>query len=275
MGMRKGHVIPSDTVFNKAYIDAQIQAGVFIPLIGAESFEDTSSEDTMSTNSRGVERFSVPGLPKFQLTFEEGNEFYKELAKLTSFKALDFIFADGTGSWKVKENADGSFGGFTTGQTLAMMTKVKMQGGDPESKTVTIQMIEREEWDSQYVILKRSSLDFSASDIEGINGVKASLSPIANLDTDITVTMKLEADNNTPVEGLLTADFLVTIDSVEDSGIAVVETAVKGVYTITLSAAASAGEVYAVSTFDSSTNTYTIISSGTLYRSNIATATAA
>lgn len=276
IGLKKGTVIPKDTVFDKTFIDAQIQLGNFIPLIGAESFESTSSEDTMSTNSRGVERFSVPGLPKWQLTFEEGNEFYKELARLTSFKALDFIFADGAGNWKIGVDKNGDFVGFSAGQALAMMTNVKVQGGDPESKTFTVQLIDREQWDINYAILVRSSLSFSPNDLDGINGVTAKVDPIADLDTDIVVTMKLAADNMTAISGLLTDDFLVMIDGVADAGITVVESGTDpGVYTITLSTAAAAGEVYSVSTFDATVNKYTVIVGEVLYRSNVATKTAA
>ena len=88
IGIQKGFVIPKATVWNKAYIDQQVQLGKFIPLIGAESFDNESSEDAVTTNSRGVDRLNTLGLPKYKFTYEEGHEFYKEMAKLTSFKAL-------------------------------------------------------------------------------------------------------------------------------------------------------------------------------------------
>ena len=52
IGIRKGFVIPASTDFNKSYVDSQIQLGKFIPLIGAESFDNESSEDAVTTNSR-------------------------------------------------------------------------------------------------------------------------------------------------------------------------------------------------------------------------------
>ena len=35
IGIQKGFIIPKATVFNKTYIDGQIQIGKFVPLIGA------------------------------------------------------------------------------------------------------------------------------------------------------------------------------------------------------------------------------------------------
>lgn len=273
IGMRKGTVIPKDTVFDKAYIDAQTQKGVFIPVMGAESFEEGSSEDSMSTNSRGVERLSTPGLPKYNLTYEEGHEYYKELSKLTSFKSLDYMWGDGAGNWKMAVNSDGDFTGYTTGQTLAMMTKTKVQGGDPESKTLSVQMLDREQWDRNYAIFNRAALTFSPEEIDGVNGVMISLGAIADGESALNATLVLKADRSTPVEGWGTSDFLVEVNGVADDSATVAE-GVAGNYAITLSTPASSNDIYTVSSFDASVNAYVVIVEGSLFRSGIATVTA-
>jgi len=273
IGMRKGTVIPANTVFDKVYIDTQIQLGNFIPLMEADSFEETSSEDAMNTNSRGVDRLNVIGLPKYVLTFQSGHEFYKQVSKLTSFKSLDFMFGDGSGNWKLAVNSNGDFKGFSVGQVVAMMTKTKVQGGDPESKKVSIQMLDRDEWDRNYAILERSTLTFSPGDIDGVNGVEIALSAIATGATSLTFTAILAADRTTPVSGLVVADFLITSD-----GVAVVPTSVTegvdGTY-VAVVAAVTAGKKVVVSTFDATTQTTAIIVDGVLFRGTSAVVTAA
>ena len=264
IAMRKGTVIPAGTIFDKVYIDTQIQLGVFIPLMEADSFEETSSEDTMNTNSRGVDRFSVKGLPKYNLMFQSGHEFYKQIAKLTSFKSLDFMFGDDSGNWKLAVNSNGDFKGFSVGQVVAMMTKTKVQGGDPESKTVSVQMLDRDEWDKNYAILERSTLTFSPSDIDGINGVEIALPAITGVATTAVFTVVLAADRTTPVTGLVKADFLMTKDGVDAAPATIVE-GVDGKYTATFTAI-GVGKKVVVSTYDATALTTAIITDGVLFR---------
>lgn len=272
IGIQKGFVIPAATEFNKAYIDSQIQLGKFIPLIGAESFENESSEDQITTNSRGVDRLNTLGLPKYKFGFEEGHGFYKELADLTSFKALDYIFADEEGNWRLAEKTDG-YGGFTSGQTIAMLTNTKTLGGDPESKSVSIQLLDRNQWDKEYVFATRDQLDFSPEEIDGVNGIKFSFDAIpAAAATTIDFTAVLKADGLTPVEGLIDADISYTVDGVV-TAMAVVENT-PGKYTGTV-VATGTSEVLGIATFNTPTLTSIILNSGVLYRGTIVTETVA
>lgn len=264
IGIRKGFVIPKATIFDKTYIDAQTQVGNFIPIMEADSFEELSSEDTFNTNSRGVDRLSVPGLPKYKLTYQSGHHFYKQISKLTSFKSLDFIFGDGEGNWRIAVNGDGDFIGFSCGQVTAMMTKTKVQGGDPESKSIMIQMLDREQWDRNYAILERSSLTFSPADIDGPNGVEFKVNPIAPLDTTIVFKVVLAGDRVTPVEGLVMSDFLITGDGAPIVPTGVTEGA-EGEYTATITAQPS-GKKIVISTFDPTLQTIAIVTDGVIYK---------
>jgi hypothetical protein len=272
MGIQKGFVIPKETEWNKAYIDSQIQLGKFIPLIGAESFDNESSEDAITTNSRGVDRLNTLGLPKYKFGFEEGHNFYKELAKLTSFKALDYMFADEEGNWRMAVTSTGDFKGFTTGQTIAMLTNTKTLGGDPESKSISIQLLDRNQWDSDYSFAMRSQLDFSPEEIDGINGLSFSFDAVpAALATTIDFTVVLEADGVTAVEGLIDADVKYTVDGVTVA-MAIVENT-PGKYTGTV-VAVGAGEVLGLETFNIPTLTAVVLNGGVLYRGEIVTVTA-
>lgn len=273
LGVRKGFIIPKAAVFDKVYIDTQVQIGNFTPMISADSFEETSSEDSMNTNSRGVDRLSVLGLPKYNFTYQQGHEFYKQIAKLTSFKKLDFIFGDDEGNWKLAVNNEGDFTGFSAGQVLAKMTKTKIQGGDPESKTVVIQMLNREQWDKNYAILGRSLLDFSPEELGGANPVEIKLASLAAAGTSLSFTAVLASDRNTPVSGLTAADFMIMSD-----GVKIIPTSITegndGEYVAVISAQA-AGKKIEVMTFDSNTNTVRILSDGVIYSgvSNLVTVT--
>lgn len=272
IALKKGMVIPASTVFDKVYIDTQTQLNNFIPVMEADSFEEMSSEDTFNTNSRGIDRLSVLGLPKYKLTFQSGHEFYKQIAKLTSFKSKDFIFGDENGNWKLAVNAEGDFTGFSAGQVTAMMTKTKVMGGDPESKSLMIQLLDRDQWDKNYAIVERNSLTVGPADIKGINGVEIELSSITAIATTITFKVALAADRVTPVSGLELADFLITSDGVKVVPSAVAETDVDGTYTATITAVGAAKKVV-VSTYDDTVKTLAIISDGVLFRgiSNVVT----
>jgi len=272
IGIQKGFVIPKETEFNKAYIDSQIQLGKFIPLIGAESFDNESSEDAITTNTRGVDRLNTLGLPKYKFGYEEGHEFYKEMSKLTSFKALDFIFADEEGNWRLAVTSGGDYRGFTAGQAIAMLTNTKTLGGDPESKSFSIQLLDRIQWDQNYDFALRDSLDFSPEEIDGINGVDVSFDSIpAAAATTIDFTVVLSSDGLTPVEGLIDADLEYTVDGVV-TAMAIVETSA-GKYTGTV-VAVGAGEVLGIRTYNIPTLTAVILNSGVLYRGLIKTVTA-
>ena len=265
LALRKGFIIPKSIIFDKTYIDTQIQLGNFIPLIEADSFEELSSEDSMNTNARGVERLSVYGLPKYKLTFQEGHEFYKQTARLTSFKSLDIIFGDEEGNWKLAVTSTGDFKGFSCGQVLSMLTKTKVQGGDPESKSVTFQMLDRMEWDINYAILDRSTLTFSPSEIDGINGVLIYVSPIKAADTKLKAKVVLAADKVTPAQGWEASNFMVTADGTKLTPAPAAVEVLPGEYEFTITAQA-VGKKIAVSTYDDLVKAQAILLDGVLYR---------
>lgn len=270
IGLLAGTVIPANTDFNKAYIQGLIQAGTAIPLIGADAFEPMHAEDAVNTNTAGIERVTLKGLPKYKVTYQEGSAFYKELAKLTTFKNLDFIIGDSEGNWKMVLLSNGDFKGFRAGQVNALMTSDRTQGGESENKPLTIQFLSRLEWDKNYGIVTRANVDFDPEDITGVNGVKLTFNEApANLDTTLKIVAKLASDNNTLVTGLVTANFLVKVD-----GATVVATAVEasGVYTLTLPALATA-DVVTVDLYDSVANKDIVLSGDILYRSETITAT--
>jgi len=272
IGLKAGLEILATETFDQAFINGLIQAGNAVPLIGASSFEDMSSEDSVFTYSSGVELQNLEGLPKYKLTFDEGHQFYKEMSKLKGFKNLDFIIGDNEGNWKLVKKSNGNYKGFSAGQVLPMMVKNKVSGGDIESKAITVQLTNRLEYDTNYDILLRSNLDNDPEDFNGVNAVSLAFSVVpSNLDTSLVISTLLDADRKTVVEGMIVSDFLVTVDGATITPSLLTE--VNGVYTLTIAALATA-EVLTVQLYDSSANKDVIISaSGDLFRSNTLNAT--
>lgn len=262
--LKKGLVVPGTTVLTKAYIDTLIQEGKFNPIVDASSFEDLSSEDTMSTNTKGVERLNVLGLVKYKFMYEEGHEFYRQMSKLTSFKSADFWIGDEFGNLKMAINSNGDFIGFSAGQVLAELTKAKVMGGDAESKSLTVQLLNRKQWDENYTIATSDQLGFDLIEIQGVNPVQLEMTAIpTNAATVITVNAVLEADRETNVEGLIAADFIATVDGASNAIVSVTEAS--NVYTITLTDALSTGEIVLIEFWDPATNSKTILSGEVLY----------
>ena len=263
---KKGYVIPKETDFTLAFLQTEVQNGNLIPLIEASSFEDMSSEDTFSTNAAGVERLNLQGLPKYKFMFEEGHEFYRQLSKLTSFKSKGAILIDDSGRWLFGLNADGDYVGLTIGQVNAEIRKTKVQGGDAESKSVTMQFLDRLQWDLNYGIIERDLVGFTPSDVPTVNGVNIAFSAVpADADTTIEVEVLLSSDNSSVVEGLLVDDFLVQVNGSTVTPSLLAE-ATPGNYTLTLAALATSDVV----TVDLISGNYSIIvSEDVLYRADI------
>lgn len=272
MLISKGMVIPKETVFDLTFLRPMVQKGLNIPLIDAASFEDISGEDSMSTNSKNIERLNLKGLPKYRFGFEEGHEFYRELSKLTSFKSKDVIIGDEEGNWMFAKNANGDYTGFSAGQIVAEMRKTKQSGGDAESKSLTIQFLNRLQWDTNYGIIHADSINWTPQEVPLINGVNLSFMAIpSDAETTISIKAVLSSDNSTAVSGLVVADFLVTNDGITVVPSLVTEGA-DGEYVLTI-AAISTGDVLFVDLWDGTLNVNAINSNDVLYRSEGVTET--
>jgi len=267
----KNFSIPATTEITIAYLQLQVQNGNLIPVMEASSFEDLSSEDTMSTNAAVVERINLLGLPKYKFMYEEGHEFYKQMSKLTSFKSRGVILIDDAGRWLFGRKADGSLCGMTAGQINPEQRKTKVQGGDAESKSLTIQFLDRLQWDYEYGIVEREAMGLSESDVPVINGVNLAFTATpGDTDTSLEISAKLSSDNTSLIEGLETANFFVTINGVTEAGFTANE-ATPGMYTLSAITALATSDVVVVGFI--SGNYTTIISGDELYRTAGVTAT--
>lgn len=271
LAFQKGTVIPGSTEFNIAYLEPLIQKGQVVPIMGASAFEDVSGEDSYSTNSSGVKRLNLKGLVEYSLSFEEGHEFYRQIAKLEGYKGYDFVIGDDEGNWMLATRSDGSYRGFTAGHLTPELTKRKAPGGDAEMKKLMVQFLERSEFDTNYAIMHQAQLDFSPVDIPSVNGATMTFNTVpADSETTLSVNVVLSGDENTPVEGLDVANFIYTVDgaTVVPSGI---NEDTPGNYTLTVASVATS-EALVLDLWDGSLNVDVTKLGTILYRSEELTA---
>lgn len=265
IAIRKGFVIPKETEFNLTYITEQTQRGNFIPVIGATAFEDMSAEDAYNTNASGIERLNLQGLPKYKLTYEEGHEFYKQLARLRSFKSYDFIVGDDQGNWSMVKNSDGDYKGYSMGHVTPEMTKRKVKGGDNESKSLVFQFLDRNQYDINYEIFNAQELGFYPDDVKAVNGVSLLFTAIPSAgDTKIEFKAVLTADMNTVVEGFETANVTASRNGVLMPITSLTETA-PGEYEGNVAVLVLA-DVIEVNSNDAALSTDVVLVEGSLFR---------
>lgn len=279
LALRKGTVIPAATVFDIAYLKPLVQAGTVIPVINASAFEDVSAEDTYSTNTSGVKRLNLKGLPEYKLMFEEGHEFYRQIARMEGYKNFDYIIGDEEGNWMLATTSTGDFKGFSGGHITPERTKRKVAGGDAESKSLLIQFLSRTEWDENYAILHQDELTFLPEEIPAINGVGLAFAsiPAAGIAGSATVEISavLLSDNNTPVEGLdAVTNWKLTLNGVDETPDTVVESPA-GTYTITLTSATVSLDVITVDLYDTIQVVDVADLNDVLYRSDVVSETVA
>lgn len=265
IAVRKGFRIPGNVDFNIDYITEQTQRGIFIPVLGASNFEDLSAEDGYNTNSSGVKRLNLKGLPEFNFMYEEGHEFYRQIAKLQSFKSYDFILGDDEGNWSMVKTASGDYKGYSMGHVTPGITKRKVKGGDNEMKPVLFQFLDRMEYDINYEIFTAAELGFYPSDIKTVNGVVGKFNTIpSNSDTSLDLKLVLASDKNTPLEGALVSNFRVLVNGVSATVSAATEPT-PGDYALTVPAV-STGDDIGIGFWDSTLNTNIVLIGDNLYR---------
>lgn len=253
----------ADTVdLTQAIMLGEVQKGNVIPLTNAKSFVAESGEDGVITDDLGVETQGTQGLPKFVLTYKDGNQFYKELAKMTSYGNYDFIFADLKGNWKVATEA-GFIKGFDGGQIVAGMTSLAA-ADVTEEKTLKIQLTDRDQFDKEFSIIEQALLGWHVRNLDGVNPCTVSFNTAPVAGTSVVVKVLL-SDNITPVSGLATADFRAEVDDVNNVVTAAVEAGSTGVYTLTITAI-SASDSINVQLYDGTAVSDIVILDSATYR---------
>jgi len=274
--VKRGNTIDDTTdTFDKAFLQAWVQQGIAIPLINAIGLTDDSADDTIQTTASGVEIKANDGRYMFTLEYLKGEYFNKALSCLDSWGFYDVILVDEAGSFLMTENLAGTVSkGFKTGRFTPNKRKLA-DGSVGTTKSVTFQLLDRNEFDKRVVWIDAENAGFSPDEVDGINDITASfVNNPANLDTTLEVDFISTADNNTALAGLVDANILVTVGGTTTATTWVESSTVPGRYTGTLAALATS-DVVAVQLWDAviTPPTNAITKGDDIYRSNILTAT--
>lgn len=256
---------------NLANIKEGQQKGELIILQGIKSFALVPVDPNINTADGSGYKTVTGEMPyEYDVMFDNnGVNYWKALRMLNSKDRYNVAFYDIEGNKIFTQNKAGVVKGFSVKMLFVGQYKGK-EGNNPAEVKMQIQLADFQEMERQSWI-SGDNLDFSAdSDLEGVNDVVLTASPLAVAATSLVVSALL-LDKSHFVDGLLVSNFKIKKNGVAVTASAVVADATLKTYTFTIPAA-SAG-TYTISTWDSALSTYTIMNtaSGLLYKSNVAT----
>jgi len=229
----KGHKFTLE--ITKDYLRDLQQAGTLIMLQGVVSFVDNTADDNIITREgSGIKVVAGKNPYEYTVTFDNGINFHKALTSLSSYQAYDLVLFDVENSMFFTVTKAGEPKGFTLGM-FENGKYVGANGTDAASQTVMLQLIERSEIDERMSWIESNLLDFTYSELTGVNEVHVAVNPIVALSTTIVVSAFL-LDKTHPVEGLLVGDFVVTRNGVVIVPSLVTYSSTTKLYTLTVTA---------------------------------------
>jgi len=235
-----------------AYIQEQQQKGNLIIAQNVVSFVDATADPNIITREgSGLKVVAGENPYEYNITFDNGVNFWKALRSMNSNGQYALALYDTEGNKIFTQTKSGVVRGFN----LAMMQTGKYVGKDgvnASGQVLTLQIADFKDMDRQTWITA-DELDYSPSDLDGVNDVEITLNPVVAGATTLVFTPLLK-DRTHLVEGLLLADFLVqkttagVTTTVTATGTAVYNNTDK---TVTLTVpAAVAGSIYSVKLWD-------------------------
>jgi len=254
----------SQTV-GEEYIQTLQAEGNLIVLKGIRTFTDNTEDDVIETLEDGTKQVARLGLYEFAMQFINGLYFHAALHSISSFGAYDVTMIDRDGNILGTKASDGSLKGFTVGMLQASkFTFATDAVGQKEG--FTLQLLERAEFDTNYVFIDNASLDFNPNTIDGINEVVLAYGTApADAETNLQVVAITKQDN-APFTGAGFADFLLTVNGVTGNPTAGDDSVLGGTYELTVAALAT-NEVLVIDLYDTANNNEVITLGGSLYKS--------
>jgi len=246
----------------KDYLRDLQQAGALVMLQGVVSFVDNTADDNIITREgSGIKVVAGKNPYEYTVTFDNGINFHKALTSFSSYNAYDLILFDVDNSMFFTVTKAGEPKGFT----LGMFENGKYMGAngtDASSQTVLLQLTERSEVDERMSFIENNQLDFTYSELTGVNEVLVTADPIAP-GTSIVASAFL-LDKTHPVEGLLFGDFSVTKNGVANNPTVAVYSSTTKKYTLTV------GAMIATDVIEVSLNGIVLTAADVIYKSNTA-----
>lgn len=269
--VERGYKFADGDIDTIAGIHALQQAGKLIILQGVVEVTDNTADDNIVTRTGSGEKVVAGKNPyEYVFTFDNGLNFHKALHHLNSYRQYDLVMWDSKGDVFFTQTKAGDYKAFTLGMFQA--GKYMMSNGtDAASQSVSLQMINRLEFDERVSWIVSDNLDYNAEeDLDGYNDVSIAVTAPSDTDTTISIEVSTVADNHKVfIDGLDENDFLVTVNGAPVVVSAIASGSTAGQYTLTVPALSTADAVI-VALFDSTANSYIINVDGVLYKSNIA-----
>ena len=256
-GQKKGHIqVPLDwslniatETFNKAYINTQIQKGIFKVIGGAYAVTTETAEDTTQESTSGQLSVVRKGLPIVTTTVKKGYEFHAGAFDMSADGIYAVLELFETGVIGAAVSKDGlTISGFAAGM-YEVATFVDNNGSESASTMIKYQLTDVDQYNKQRVYL--TNLDFNPN-TEINNIIDATLTGRAVV-TGNKVYVKVAWSRNLGVAilGLAAANFKVSINGVDSviSGAVVYDSTTKE-YAITPTATLVGGNVVVVKLYD-------------------------
>lgn len=199
--------------FNRAFVDEQIQLGVFIPFVGVFNSTPTTPEPTTEESQTGQTAVVRQGLPTYVYVFKKGYAFHTSAFSYNSNAEYDFLIVYDN-VIKGATTPDGLFVKGFDGGMLNTSGWAENTGAVSAQSTVTFQLLNSYEYNVLGVYL--TQLDFSPTSIQGV--VDLLLTGRADVSENaIYVKANWAGNPNYFVTGFSATNFRVNINGVQNT----------------------------------------------------------
>ena len=248
--------------FDKAYVDDQIQQGNFVPVMGAVEFTNNTPEPTTEEAQGGILTVVRNGLPQFAFKFWKGGwRFASALYSYNSQQAFDLLLAFENGAIAGATNGT-VFSGFDMGM-LNSGTYMFTDGNTQSSVTVSMQLVNQDQYNRDVAILTPDVLDFNVtSDLFPITDIV--MTGTAAAAGDVIVSASFDMNQAVVLGGIASSNLRLTINGVVDVITGVTYDSVTKTYSVTPTTALVASDSVVVQLYDS-VNTVDVAKIGTKY----------
>lgn len=237
-------------VFDKDYVNEQIQLGNFIPVLGAVEAINNTPEATTEEYQGGVMSVVRNGLPQYSFKFLKGGwKFASALYTYNSFQAFDVLFVFSSGAIAGATNGS-SFTAFDLGM-LNNGTYMFTDGSTSASVTCTMQLINEVQFNRDVAILDASVLDFAVNtDILPITDIVLTGTADAS-DNKVYVEAVYAINQSTKLGGIASSNLKLFVEGVADTIVSTTYNTLTGKYEIVPTATLGAGDKVVVQLYDS------------------------
>lgn len=248
--------------FDKAYVDDQIQQGNFVPVMGAVEFTNNTPEPTTEEAQGGILTVVRNGLPQFAFKFWKGGwRFASALYSYNSQQAFDLLLAFENGAIAGATNGT-VFSGFDMGM-LNSGTYMFTDGNTQSSVTVSMQLVNQDQYNRDVAILTPDVLDFNVtSDLFPITDIV--MTGTAAAAGDVIVSASFDMNQAVVLGGIASSNLRLTINGVVDVITGVTYDSVTKTYSVTPTTALVASDSVVVQLYDS-VNAVDVAKIGTKY----------